>query len=337
MRRPLGKNQVRADAAAAAMTALGWIILAAFAPGRADAAPASPQPVFSEDFAEGAGTQLFENWRVSKGLDAKLWPLRIAVVPDPIGRSVGRITVEEGDALAGASAAAFSAKHPVCDAEGSRAAEIEAEPGGGAPTERAEIQVKSRELVKFGAPVWYRFSFKVPAEWPRDLPVAGRMPCRTVIHQIKQNSARNGADCGASPFFKIEARPLGAGVLFFAQITEGPACTKPAAVKRTPICVVDDLPREIWHSVNVRLFPAQDENGRADLWLDGRPCGAYQGPMGDAEDGTRRNGIPTIDVQPRFGIYRDWRAERQTIYFDRIVFWNADPADHPDWGVAPQQ
>ena len=37
----------------------------------------------------------------------------------------------------------------------------------------------------------------------------------------------------------------------------------------------------------------------------------------------------------RFGIYRDWRAETQTIYFDKIVFWNADPSGHPDWEVTP--
>ena len=48
----------------------------------------------------------------------------------------------------------------------------------------------------------------------------------------------------------------------------------------------------------------------------------------------RRNGTPFINAQPRFGIYRDWRAETQTIYFDRIMFWNADPAGHPDWSVS---
>ena len=49
----------------------------------------------------------------------------------------------------------------------------------------------------------------------------------------------------------------------------------------------------------------------------------------------RRNGTPFINAQPRFGIYRDWRAETQTIYFDRIMFWNADPAGNPDWSVSP--
>jgi hypothetical protein len=42
-----------------------------------------------------------------------------------------------------------------------------------------------------------------------------------------------------------------------------------------------------------------------------------------------------INAQPRFGIYRDWRAETQTIYFDKIMFWNADPSGHPDWGITP--
>jgi hypothetical protein len=49
----------------------------------------------------------------------------------------------------------------------------------------------------------------------------------------------------------------------------------------------------------------------------------------------RRNGAPFINAQPRFGIYRDWRAETQTIYFDKTMFWNADPAGHPDWSVSP--
>jgi len=31
----------------------------------------------------------------------------------------------------------------------------------------------------------------------------------------------------------------------------------------------------------------------------------------------------------------DWRAETQTIYFDKIMFWNANPAGHPDWKMSP--
>jgi hypothetical protein len=27
--------------------------------------------------------------------------------------------------------------------------------------------------------------------------------------------------------------------------------------------------------------------------------------------------------------------QTQTIYFDKIMFWNADPAGHPDWSVRP--
>ena len=62
----------------------------------------------------------------------------------------------------------LQARRYVCDSEGSRAAEMEAEPGGVVPSERAEIQVRSDratgagELVKFGQPVWYRFSFETP-------------------------------------------------------------------------------------------------------------------------------------------------------------------------------
>src|SRR6202035_1151682 len=104
---------------------------------------------------------------------------------------------------------------------------LEAEPGGVVPSERAEIQVRSDratgagELMKFGELVWYRFSFKIAGDWPRDVPAAGRPACRTVIHQIKQDSFKDGKSCNASPFFKIEARPLGDHVRFFAQVAAG--------------------------------------------------------------------------------------------------------------------
>jgi hypothetical protein len=87
--------------------------------------------------------------------------------------------------------------------------------------------------------------------------------------------------------------------------------------------------------VQVRLNPAYDANGRVDIWLNGAFCGAYRGPMADPDHGARRNGAPFVNAQPRFGIYRDWRSQTQTIYFDKMMFWNADPAGHPDWSVRP--
>jgi hypothetical protein len=327
--------------------AAAFIVLAAVAPARAAAQGAAPpRPVFSEDFAYDAAkpAALLDKWRISGGLDKALWDARVAVVADPGdktvgGRTVARIMVEDGDALDPPNEGTNPPPY-VCDAAGSRAAGMEAEPGGVAPSERAEIQVKADrktgagEIVKFGETVWYRFSFKAAADWPHDQPMAGREACRTVIHQIKQNASKDGVDCGASPFFKIEARPFGDGVRFFAQVVSGAACAAPPVVSRTRLCVTD-LPRGRWASVNVRLLPAQDTSGRADVWLNGAHCGAYRGAMGDPEYGRRRNGAAFIDVQPRFGIYRDRRAETQTIYFDKIRFWNTEPVGNPDWSVAP--
>jgi polysaccharide lyase-like protein len=317
------------------------LLLAALAPASA-VAQRAPQPVFTELFAydPAVPSQLLAKWRISPQLDRKLQPLRIGVVEDASGKTVGRVTVQEGDGLDGASAAMLQTGRYVCDSEGSRAAEMEAAPGSVVPSERAEIQVRSDratgagELVQFGHPVWYRFSFKIAGDWPRDVPVAGRQPCRTVIHQIKQDSFNDGKSCNASPFFKIEARPLGGRVRFYAQVAAGATCAPPPMVTRTHICR-RDLPREIWTTVQVRLNPVRDASGRADLWLNGAFCGAYQGPMADRDYGARRNGAPYINAQPRFGVYRDWRAETQTIFFDKIMFWNADPAGHPDWSVSP--
>jgi hypothetical protein len=317
------------------------LFLTALAPQTA-VAQRPPQPVFTEFFAydPAAPSQLLGKWLITSRLDSQQQPLRVGVVDDHNGKTVGRVTVREGDGFAGASEAMLQARRYVCDSEGSRAAELETEPGGVVPSERAEIQVRSDratgagELVKFGRPVWYRFSFKIAGDWPQDVPAAGRQPCRTVIHQIKQDSFKDGKSCGASPFFKIEARPLGEHVRFFAQVAAGAPCAQPPMVMRTQICR-RDLPRESWTTVQVRLNAAHDANGRIDIWLNGAFCGDYQGPMADRDHGARRNGAPFINAQPRFGIYRDWRAETQTIYFDKIMFWNADPAGHPDWSPPP--
>jgi Polysaccharide lyase len=317
-------------------TAALLLIAAALAapPARAQQ---TPQPVFTELFAydPAVPSQLLGKWLISPQLDRNLQALRVGVVEDPIGKTVGRVTVQEGDGLDGANEAIVQARHYICDSEGSRAAGVEAE-GGVVPTERAEIQVRTDratgagELVKFGEPVWYRFSFKIGGDWPQDVPIAGRQTCRTVIHQIKQDSFKDGKSCDASPFFKIEARPLGDRVRFFGQVSSGTPCAPSPMVKRTHLCR-RDLPRESWTTVQVRLNPAHDASGQVDIWLNGAFCGAYRGPMADRDHGARRNGVPFINAQPRFGIYRDRRAESQTIYFDKIIFWNADPSGHPDW------
>lgn len=317
------------------------LLLAAFAPATA-LAQRAPPPVFTELFAydPAVPTQLSRKWVISNQLDRKVQPLRVRVVEDPSDKMVGRVTVQKGDGLDDASQAMLKAEGYICDREGSRAAEVEAKPGGVVPSERAEMQVRSDdatgagELVKFGQPVWYRFSFKTAGDWPQDVPAAGRQTCRTVIHQIKQDSFNGGKSCDASPFFKIEARPLGDRLRFFAQVATGTPCAQPPMVMRVQICR-RDISRGSWTTVQVRLNPAHDPSGRVDVWLNGAFCGAYQGPMADPEYGARRNGAPFINAQPRFGIYRDRRAETQTIYFDKIMFWNADPAGHPDWNVTP--
>jgi hypothetical protein len=322
------------------LTTLPRLAAAGLLAGIAHLAAAQPAPVFVEAFAYDPvdPLRMLERWSLSQGVDPAVRALRIGTVADPIGRTVGRFTLEPGDALQGASRESLLDKRYVCDEAGSRAAEFRAARET-APTDRVEVQVRhdretgAGELVKFGEPVWYRFAFRVGEDWPRDRPVAGRSPCRTVIHQVKQDSFQAGQTCSASPFFKIEARPLGERLKVYGQIATGEACARPPAVTRTLICVTDDVPRAPWTRIHVRLLAATDASGRADMWLNGVHCGRYAGPMGDPVDGLKRHGKPIANAQPRFGIYRDWRGETQTIYFDRIMFWNTDPAGHPDWGV----
>src|SRR5438128_2303693 len=144
---PQPRREPKPALPAPAFAVLRWspVAILALCSGIAPAQSASPpQPIFVEDFGVESAAPFppLGKWTVSALLDRKVRGLRIGLTPDPIGRTVGRITVEEGDALDGASDEARLARRYVCDTRGSRAAEMEAEPGG-APSERAEIQLKA--------------------------------------------------------------------------------------------------------------------------------------------------------------------------------------------------
>jgi hypothetical protein len=83
----------------------------------------TPQPVFTELFAydPAVPSQLLGKWRISSQLDSKSQPLRVGVVEDRIGKTVGRVTVQDGDGLEGPSEAMLQAKHYICNSEGSSA------------------------------------------------------------------------------------------------------------------------------------------------------------------------------------------------------------------------
>jgi hypothetical protein len=110
------------------------LLLAALAPATAEA-QRTRQPIFTELFAYDSAepSQLLGKWRVSSQLDSKLRPLRVGVVEDSIGKTVGRVTVQAGDGLDGASQAMLQARRYVCDSEGSRAKAREAEPAASCP------------------------------------------------------------------------------------------------------------------------------------------------------------------------------------------------------------
>ena len=99
--------------------AAALLLLAALAAATA-VAQRTPQPVFTELFAydPAVPSPLLGKWLISSQLDSKLQPLRVGVVEDPIGKTVGRVTVQEGDGLDGASEAMLQARRYVCDSEG---------------------------------------------------------------------------------------------------------------------------------------------------------------------------------------------------------------------------
>ena len=110
--------------------AAALLALAALAPATA-VAQRTPQPVFIELFAydPAAPSQLLEKWRISIHLDRKLQPLRVGVVEEPIDKTVGRVTVQEGDGLDGASEAMSRLRLGYSITSSGRACEV-----GGIPT-----------------------------------------------------------------------------------------------------------------------------------------------------------------------------------------------------------
>ena len=259
----------------------------------------TPQPVFTELFSydPAAPLELLGKWLISSQLDSKLQPLRVGVVEDRIGKTVGRITVQEGDGLAGANEAMLRARHYICNSEGSRAAAVEADAwrrraqrAGGDPS-RSDRATGAGELVKFGELVWYRFSFKIAGDWPQDVPVAGRQPLPH-RHPPDQAGFLQGREVvQRQPLLQDRGAAARRARALLRAGGPGAPCAQPPMVMRTQICR-RDLPRESWTTVQVRLNPAHDASGHVEIWLNGTFCGTYQGPMADRDYGARRNGAP---------------------------------------------
>jgi hypothetical protein len=152
------------------------------------AAPAlAAEPVLIERF-DGERAVLPTRWAISAGLDAAARGSRVVPQRDIDGAPFLRIRVEPGDALDPPGG------ETVCDANGSRAADLAAA-GKAAASERVELQLRADratgagELVRFGATVWYGFAFRIPPDNPRDAPP----PCRRTPRRRLAPSRRRGA------------------------------------------------------------------------------------------------------------------------------------------------
>jgi len=261
------------------------LLLVALAPAMA---VAQPQPVFTELFAydPSAPSQLLGKWLISSQLDSKSQPLRVGVVEDRIGKTVGRITVQEGDGLAGANEAMLQARDYICNSEGSRAAAVEAEPGGVVPSERAEIQVRSDratdagELVKFGEPCGTASpsrSLTTGRTTFRSWDASSAAPSSTKSSKIPSRAGNRATPALSSRSKRVHSATACVSSRRWPLAHHAPPSPM---VTRAQICR-RDLPRESWTTVQVRLNPAHDASGQVDIWLNGTFCGTHQGPMAD--------------------------------------------------------
>ena len=247
-------------------------------------------------------------WKISKKLDQGAWRPRLSCDSGaaPSSGPVLRLSVHPGDAV-----------------------EKESDEKS---TERVEIQMR-KEVVKFDEPTWYRFRFRLERPWQG-------IGNRTVIHQVKQNiQARDekpqGACPAANPLFKVEARPSATGADFLVKVRGTSDCN---LGESRIICGPWHLDLDHWNDVKVMIKPSLKEGAsQVQVWLNGRGCDPYTGLLGYPDHGVRDDsGRPFIDVQPRFGIYRDALPDNvQSIDFTGIRFWSANPAGDPSWSENP--
>jgi hypothetical protein len=151
-----------------------------------------------------------------------------------------------------------------------------AQAAGGESTERAELSEARAVVLPVGTEVWYGLSFYVPP----DFPVLDR---RLVIAQWKQDCGNCALD--HSPGVAVRYRR---GAL---------SVTVDNAAGRRP--VVEDTAdiRGRWTQLVVRLRLTPTDAGLLEVWLDGRPAGAYTGPIGFSDDRDQ--------VYFKMGLYRD--------------------------------
>ena len=264
---------------------------------------AAPLSAGFEDLCVADSAHPPKLWKISGKLDPNAWRSRIVCDLSSPARPVLHITVHPGDAPD--------------------------QSVGDAPIERVEIQIR-KQVIKFDKPTWYHFAFRLDAPW------AG-IGNRTVIHQVKQNIPTEetkplGSCQSANPLFKIEAIPSKTGADFVAKVRGTSDCNA-----GTSQIVCGPWPLDIgeWNDVNVMLKPSLQEGASAlQVALNGRACAiSYTGRLGYLDHGMRdEDGHPYIDVQPRFGIYRDTLPDLiQSIDFADIKFWSTDPTGNPAW------
>jgi len=93
------------------------LILLLFAAPAAAVLAAAPKPIFIERFAYDPADlrPLTDKWFIADGLAAAMGAGRIGVVAEPGRQSVLRVSVHDGDALAGAKLVPGEPRGYVCD------------------------------------------------------------------------------------------------------------------------------------------------------------------------------------------------------------------------------
>jgi len=163
----------------------------------------------------------------------------------------------------------------------------------GKETERAELDSGQHPLV--GRDVWYGFSVYVPEDFPI-------VDDRLVIAQWKQ------ADLQGSPLVAQRFRRGRHDLTIRAQDDRHVALPK--------------LELGRWHDMIYHIRFAAGDDGRVQVWMNGRQVADVKGPVTLAAGGDR--------VYNKFGLYRDRWPAPMTIYFDNYAMdagkSNVDPA-----------
>jgi Polysaccharide lyase len=168
----------------------------------------------------------------------------------------------------------------------------------GTPTFRAEISTKDRPAIK--SERWYRFSLYLPQDFPIE-------DNRLVLAQWHGVDKKYLGEPSRSPVMAFRYR-RGRFTVTLRHSAER-IVRDPDAVSSTELFRTNALPLNEWNDFVVQARWSFEEDGRINIWWNGKQIVQYRGPVGYNDD---------VGPYFQFGLYRDETDKTYVSYMKQI-------------------